>query len=107
MSEETKTPAPAPAASPSADSPGAAPTLSSIPRSFEAIQREYNDTARALGHLVWQIKIQESQREGLFAKLNALGEEASKVPPPPPPAPTAKKLAAVPPPPKAGSDGTA
>jgi hypothetical protein len=103
MSDETKTPAP----EAGAPTPPAAPTLAAIPRTFEAIQKEYNDTARALGHLVWQLEIQKSQRSALFAKLNSLGEEASKIPPPPPAAPTAKKLAAVPPPPKAGSDGTA
>lgn len=103
MSEETKEGA-APAASEKATPAApAAPTLAAIPRSLQQIQQEYMKTVQELGNITWQIEILRNQKQGLYAKLNDLGIEASKLPPPPP----APKLAAVPPPPKAGSDGTA
>ena len=98
MSDETekKTDAPAPGA----------PTLAAIPRTLEQIQQEYMKTIQELGNITWQREILENQQNGLYAKLNELGIEASKLPKPPPAAPAPKKLAAVPPPPKAGGDGT-
>ena len=99
MSDETKTPAP----EAGAQTPAAAPTLAEIPRSMEAISKEYNEVARALGHLVWQMEISENQKRSLFARLNALGEEASKLPPEAPKKPAPPKLVAAP---KAGADGT-
>lgn len=108
MSDETKPAAvdlvketPAAPASPAGDSTKT-PTLASIPRTFEKIQQEYLRVVQELGQLSWQIKIHEATREGLYAKLQSLGEEASKLPE----EKKAPKLAPVPAPPKAGADGT-
>lgn len=92
-----------PAEKATAPTPTAAPTLAAIPRTLQQIQQEYQKATLELGNITWQMEILDNQRQGLFAKLNSLGIEASKLPPPPPVAP---KLAAVPPPPKAGGDGT-
>lgn len=99
MSDETEKKTDAPATG--------APTLAAIPRTLEQIQQEYMKTIQELGNITWQREILENQQNGLYAKLNELGIEASKLPKPPPAAPAPKKLAAVPPPPKGvGSDGT-
>ena len=93
MSDETKV-----------DQPKASePTLSKIPRSLQAIQQEYMKTVQELGNITWQIEILKNQKNGLYARLNDLGIEASKLPPE---APKAPALKAVPPAPKGGGDGT-
>lgn len=83
--------------------PAAEPTLAKIPRSLQQIQQEYMKKVQELGNLTWQIEILKNQQQGLYAQLNELGIEASKLPPE---APKAPKLASVPTPPKAGGDGT-
>lgn len=85
------------------DTPGAAPTLASIPRPREQIRIDYTNTAAQLGNLVFQIELMKQQRNQLMQRMDALGLEESKLPPEAKKAP-APKL--VPQPPKAGSDGT-